>query len=104
LTLPVPVDGFAKAIAVVFTDAGPTVTSIEALLTKIDGATVACAASPLVLLIRVSVASNPAMLPETSVIIANPVRVVVFWAKAAGRLPQSNIARKPRMVERMIHL
>ena len=100
LTPPDPVEGFAIAMAVVFSPTAPTGTRMDAVVMRGDGGIAACSIPELVRFLRVSVPTNPAMFPETSVTTAKPERGVVFWAKPASKPPESHTMRKRHMNER----
>ena len=93
LTAPIPNDGFATAIAVVLCSIGPIGTSMEPLVTRVDGATIACSTPKLPALVSVSVATTPAIFPESKVATAKPDRTVVSCGKASGQWAKAQ-ARK----------
>jgi len=74
LTSPEPVDGFATAIAVVFSGIAPRRMSADAPVIKGDGVMIACVVTEPFRLMSVSLATNNAVLPETGVTTANPDR------------------------------
>ena len=101
LTPPLPFDGLAMAMAVVFGAPDPTFTRTEALVINGEGPTMSCSISEVRSFFRVSVAINPATFPETTVTTAKPeCVVVVFWAKTPSRFPEQQIKIKTRMIER----
>jgi len=93
LTPPDPADGFAIAMAVVFSPTTPTGTGIDAVVIRGDGGMAACSIPELVRFLRVSVPTSPAMFPERSVTIAKPERGVVFWAKPPSKPPENHTMR-----------
>ena len=101
LTPPEAIDGFAIAMAVVFSPTAPTGTRMDAVVTRGDGGITACSTPEVVRFLRVSVPTSPATLPETSVTSAKPELGVVFSAKPASKVPEDHTIRKKPMNERM---
>ncbi len=97
---PDPFEGFAIAMAVVFSPTAPTGTRMDAVVIRGDGGMAACSIPELVRFLRVSVPTSPAMFPETSVTTAKPDRGVVFWAKPASKPPEKQMMRKIHINER----